>query len=136
MEMNVSWQEKMAFSGTDGNNSVIMDGLPKSGGEGKGLTPKQLLLTSLAGCTAMDVISILNKMKVVPGYFNIKIESKTNDEHPVYFTHIKLIYQFRGDNLPVEKLQKAVSLSQEKYCGISYMLGKAAELSYEVELLD
>ena len=136
MEMNVSWQEKMAFLGTDGNNSVIMDGLPKAGGEGKGLTPKQLLLTSLAGCTAMDVISILNKMKVVPGYFNIKIESKTNDEHPVYFTYIKLIYQFRGDDLPIEKLQKAVSLSQGKYCGISYMLGKAAELTYEVELLD
>lgn len=136
MEMNVSWQGNMAFSGSDGNNSVIMDALSKVGGEAKGLTPKQLLLTSLAGCTAMDVISILNKMKVVPGYFNIKIESQTNNEHPVYFTHIKLIYQFRGDDLPIEKLQKAVSLSQEKYCGISYMLGKAAELTYEVELLD
>lgn len=136
MEMNVSWQGEMAFQGTDGNNSVIMDALSKGGGEGKGLTPKQLLLTSLAGCTAMDVISILSKMKVVPEYFNIKIESQTNNEHPIYFKQIKLIYQFRGEGLPVEKLKKAVSLSQEKYCGISYMLGKAAELSFEVELLD
>ena len=136
MEMNVSWHGEMAFQGTDGNNSVIMDSLPKVDGAGKGLTPKQLLLTSLAGCTAMDVISILNKMKVIPEYFNIKIESQTSKEHPIYFTHINLIYQFRGDGLPVEKLKKAVSLSQEKYCGISYMLVKAAELSYEVELLD
>ncbi|PLW98533.1 MAG: osmotically inducible protein C [Marinilabiliales bacterium] len=136
MEIDVKWVGKMAFEAYDTDNKVIMDALPKVGGENKGMTPKKLLLASLAGCTSMDVVSILKKMKVEPEFFNVKVEAKANDEHPVYFTHIKLIYQFSGKDLPAAKLEKAVNLSQERYCGISYMLGKAAELTYEIEIIE
>ena len=135
MNVDVTWKGKMAFEAADEQNTVMMDAVPKVGGEGKGMTPKKLLLASLAGCTSMDVISILAKMKVDPEFFNVKVDATANNEHPVYFTHIKLTYQFKGENLPMAKLEKAVSLSQERYCGISYMLGKAAELSYEIEVL-
>ncbi len=135
MEINVSWAGKMAFEAVEGDKKVVMDAMPEKGGEGKGLSPKKLLLSSLAGCTSMDVIAILRKMRVTPDYFNVKVEATSNEEHPIYFTHIKLIYQFKGEKLSKEKLEKAVSLSQERYCGISYMLGKASDISYEVVLL-
>ncbi|HPE86923.1 MAG: OsmC family protein [Bacteroidales bacterium] len=135
MNIDVLWKGNMVFESVESENHVVMDAYPKVGGDGKGMTPKQLLLVSLAGCTAMDVISILAKMKVNPEYFNVRVDAQTNDTHPIYFTHIKLIYQFKGKELNPEKLEKAVNLSQERYCGISYMLGKAAELTYEIEIL-
>lgn len=135
MEINVNWAGKMAFEAVDGEHKVIMDALPKVGGEDKGMTPKKLFLASLAGCTSMDVISILKKMNVTPNVFNVKVDGTPSDDHPVYFTHIKIIYQFGGEDLPIKKLEKAVKLSQEKYCGISYMLSKSSELSYEIEMI-
>jgi len=102
------------------------------GGTDKGPRPKALLLVSLAGCTAMDVISILGKMRVQPEAFRIETDGELTEEHPKYYHKLHLRYVFKGKDLPVDKLEKAVSLSQERYCGVSAMLSKAATITHEI----
>ena len=80
----------------------------------------------------MDVVSILKKMKVEPEYFNIRIEADLTEEHPKVYSKVHIIYEFKGKDLEREKLQKAIELSQEKYCGVSAMYRKAMEVSYEI----
>lgn len=131
-KINAIWKDKMAFEAEINGHKLMLDADSAVGGEDHGPRPKGLLLVSLAGCTAMDVISILKKMRVNPDYFNVEVEGELVDEHPKYYHSIHLKYIFRGENLPMEKLEKAVNLSQERYCGVSAMLGKAAKLSHEI----
>ncbi len=90
------------------------------------------MLTALAGCTAMDVISILKKMKITPAKFEVKIEANLTEEHPKHYEKIHIIYEFTGNDLPLEKLQHAVNLSQDKYCGVSFMYKKIMEVTHEI----
>lgn len=135
-KINCNWIEDMAFEAQINEFSIKMDASPEVGGKDLGPRPKPLTLASLGGCTGMDVISILKKMKVTPGYFNIEIEAELTEEHPKYYHKIHLEYQFKGEDLPLAKLQKAVSLSQEKYCGVNELLKKGAIITYEVKVLD
>jgi putative redox protein len=131
----VQWTSDMAFRASVNGFDFMIDADEKVGGHNLGPRPKPLLLVALAGCTAMDVISILRKMRIEPSYFNIEAEGDITEEHPKHFTRIHLVYEFRGDNLPLEQLQKAVSLSQEKYCGVSETLKKALEITSEIRIL-
>jgi len=126
----------MKFDALVSGHHVIMDAAPEVGGENSGSRPKELMLASLAGCTGMDVISILRKMKVNVESFNIDIEADLTEEHPKHYTKMHLIYLFKGENLEFEKLKKAVDLSQEKYCGVSAAYRKAMELTYEIKILE
>lgn len=114
-------------------HTFMLDGAREFGGVDAGPRPKNLLLSSLIGCTGMDVASILKKMKVRNYRLEITAEGKYNDEHPVHFVNIHLTFDFHGKDLPRKKVDHAVELSQEKYCGVTYMLGKAADLTYSVE---
>jgi len=114
---------------------LIMDALPGVGGENKGLPPKPLLLASLGGCTAMDVISIARKMRQDITDFEVELTGDTEDEFPKPYTAIHLIYKFKGTDLDKDKLDKAVNLSQDRYCGISATLRKALGITYEIEIL-
>jgi putative redox protein len=134
-KVDCTWKENMAFEASIGEFKIMIDADPSVGGMDKGPRPKPLTLASLAGCTGMDVISILKKMRVEPSYFNISVEADLTEEHPKYYNKIHLIYEFKGDDLPMDKLEKAVSLSQDRYCGVSALLRKGAELSYEIRLL-
>jgi putative redox protein len=125
------WKGTMKFSGTSGSGHTLsMDAAPESGGENTGFRPKELVLTGLAGCTAMDVISILHKMRAEPESFRVEVEAEQTEEHPKVFTKIHLKYIVHG-NVPEEKLKRAVELSQEQYCGVSAMLAKTAKITYE-----
>jgi len=124
--------EGMAFETEVGGHKIIIDAEEKVGGKNLGPSPKPLILNALSGCTAMDVISILRKMRVEPEEFVVEVEANNTDEHPKYFDTIKLIYKFKGKDLPMSKLEKAVSLSQERYCGVSYMLSKTVEITHEI----
>lgn len=137
MKINVEtrWKGKMAFEADVTGHKLLMDAEPGVGGENQGPRPKALLLAGLAGCTGMDVISILGKMRVNPAYFNIVVEAEQTEEHPKVYSRITIVYQFGGDDLPTDKLEKAVSLSQERYCGVSAMLGKATELTHRIEIV-
>lgn len=131
----VTWNQDMAFTAEVNGFSLQLDAAPEVGGTSKGPRPKPLMLASLGGCTGMDVISILNKMRVEVEAFTIQILAEQTEEHPKVYHRIHLIYHFRGKDLPMDKLEKAVNLSQDKYCGVSAMLRKAADLTYEIRVV-
>ena len=131
-----SWIEKMAFESEVTGHKIRLDADESVGGENSGPRPKALLLSALAGCTGMDVISILRKMKLEPSYFNLRVEADMTEEHPKTYDKIRLVYEFKAaDGLDEHKVETAVGLSQEKYCGVSAMLRHAADLTYEIEYL-
>ena len=133
--IDVKWKNNMAFIANVDGHELLLDLDENAGGTNLGPKPKPLLLVALGGCTAMDVISILKKMRIEPEYFNVKVDGEVTEEHPKHFTKIKLIYEFRGNDLPLEKLQKAIDLSQEHYCGVSETLRKSVEISSEIVIL-
>ena len=134
--VNTSWVGKMKFDSEVSGHHIILDAAEEVGGENAGPRPKELMLSALAGCTGMDVVSILKKMKVELDAFDIKIEADLTEEHPKVYSKMHIIYQFKGKDLDLEKLQKAIRLSQENYCGVSAMYRKAMELSYEIIVND
>ena len=135
-EVRISWQENMAFEADVNGHKIMLDAAEGVGGENRGPRPKPLMLTALAGCTGMDVISILKKMRVEPDNFNIVVEGDLTEEHPKQFYKMNVIYEFTGKDLPLEKLKKAVSLSEERYCGVSALYRKAIELTSEIKIIE
>ena len=135
MEAKINWKGNLSFDGgADSGFSLLLGANPAVGGDNDGFRPMELIAIGLAGCTGMDVISILKKMRVGPDYFNVEVVGEMTEEHPKYYHKIHLIYTFKGSDLPMEKLEKAVSLSQERYCGVTAMLGKAAEITHEIRV--
>ncbi len=130
--ITINWQDKMAFEADIDGHKLMMDASENVGGENKGPTPKPLLLASLGGCTAMDVISIARKMRQDITSFDVELTGDLEDDFPKAYLGIHLIYKFKGNNLDPEKLDKAVNLSQDRYCGISATLRKALGITYEV----
>jgi putative redox protein len=134
--VDTSWQGEMKFDALVSGHHVTMDALPVSGGNDEGARPKELMLAALAGCTGMDVISILKKMRTEPAFFNVRVEAEMTEEHPKHYTAMHIIYEFKGDGLEMEKLQKAVDLSQDRYCGVSTVYRKALEITYEITVIE
>lgn len=135
-KVEVTWKEEMAFETEVNNHKITIDADEKVGGKDRGPRPKPLSLASLGGCTGMDVISILGKMRVAVDSFRISVDADSTDEHPKHYNKIHISYIFKGKDLPMEKLEKAVNLSQDRYCGVSFMLGKAAEITHEIIIED
>jgi putative redox protein len=133
-KVETQWSSELSFASTVNNHRIVMDSDPAFGGKEKGPRPKLLVLSALGGCTGMDVVSILNKMRVTPDSFRVVAEADIAGEHPKVFTKIHLTYEFKGKNLPQEKLKKAVDLSQERYCVVSAMLKKACPFTYEIKI--
>jgi len=133
--IQVKWSGNMAFEASVDGHAIMLDAKEEHGGQNKGPRPKPLMMVALAGCTSMDVISILRKMQVEPDYFNIIVEGELTEEHPKQYTSMHIVYEFKGKNLPPEKLKRAVELSQEKYCGVSATLKKVLDLTYEIRIL-
>jgi putative redox protein len=133
--VKTNWVEKMAFNSQIDSHTVHMDTSPPLGDD-SGPSPKKLLLASLAGCTGMDVVSLLKKMRVEITGFDIEIEADLTEEHPKVFSEIRMIYRFHGTDLNQAKVEKAVNLSQERYCGVSEMLRKNSPISYRIEYLE
>jgi putative redox protein len=133
--IDTKWNGDMQFDALVSGHHVVMDALPEVGGKNSGPRPKELMIASLAGCTGMDVVSILKKMRVEIANFNISIEAELTEEQPKHYTKMHLIYQFEGKNLDMDKLKKAVELSQERYCGVSAAYRKAMEITYEIQII-
>ncbi len=131
-KVDVTWAEEMSFEAYVNDHKIMLDADEKVGGKNRGPRPKPLTLVSLGGCTGMDVISILKKMRVEPEYFNVQVEGELTEEHPKYYHTITITYIFRGKDLPREKLEKAINLSQDKYCGVSAMLNKAVKIKHKI----
>ena len=123
----------MAFDSVVDGHTLTIDSDADFGGTGSGPTPKPLLLLSLTGCTGMDVVSLMNKMRVEYADFEVKVDGELTDEHPKYYHKIHLTYSLKTKQEYHEKVKKAVSLSQDRYCGVSYMLSKSSEVTYEID---
>ncbi len=132
--LETNWAEGMRFETEINGHKLILDAAEDNGGTNQGPRPKALMLAALAGCTGMDVISILKKMRVDVTDFSIEIEANLTEEHPKHYDAMKVIYKFKGNNLEMEKLQKAVSLSEERYCGVSAVYKKAMPVTFEVRI--
>lgn len=133
----VSWSGGMAFSARTGTeHDVIMDARLDVGGEDKGPRPTELLLAALGGCTGMDVVSVLRKMRVPFDKFDMAIEADEGTEHPKAFTEFRLVYRLWGPDIPEDRFRRAVELSQTTYCSVSALLKKALEVKYRLELND
>jgi len=127
----------MSFIGkSDSNHWVIMDTTKKIGGEEASVRPKELILIGLGGCTGIDVISILNKMRVKLDKFEVNIEAEQAEDYPKVFRKIHIEYIFHGEDLKKENLERAIKLSQEKYCSVSAMLRNATELTYSYKIIE
>lgn len=136
MKVTTNWVQTLAFDVTaDTGQTVRIDTTVENGGSGTGMNPKKMLLGSLCGCSGIDVVEILHKMKVPFTKLEIEASAEQTDDHPKVFKFINMIY--RSDVSPdhLDKLNRAVSLSKEKYCGISAMLAKHCAINYSIELI-
>ena len=132
--VDTSWKGNMLFDANVSGHHVMMDAVPAVGGEDKGSRPKELMLASLAGCSGMDVVSILKKMRVPITGLEIRVEADVTEEHPKHYDKMHVIYAFTGQDLQLEQLTKAVELSQDRYCGVAFVYKKAMELTYEIKI--
>ncbi|WP_293298267.1 OsmC family protein [Allomuricauda sp.] len=131
--ITTKWLGEMAFESNNPSGETIkIDAGPESGGFGEGLRPKALMLSSLAGCSGLDVASLIKKMKLDVKEFKIETIANLTDEHPKYYDSVVIEYHFTGSDLNEEKLKKAVDLSVEKYCGVMEMFRKFAKLDIKI----
>lgn len=131
--VTTKWLGGMAFeSDNTSEHTLKIDASPEDGGKGAGLRPKALMLSALAGCSGLDVASLIKKMKLEVEDFKIDTIANLTDEHPKYYDSVIIEYHFYGSNLKEEKLNKAVDLSVEKYCGVMEMFRKFAKLDIKM----
>ena len=133
--VSTKWLENMAFESEINGYKLIIDAKEEVGGQDRGPRPKPLMLAALGGCTSMDVISILKKMRVELKSLNVIVEWELSEEHPKRFQKMHVIYEVEGDNLPLDKIEKAVSLSEDKYCGVSAVYREVMEITSEIRIM-
>lgn len=129
-EVELEWKSDLSFNIGVDEHLIGLDGMD----EHKGLCPKPLMLASLAGCTAMDVVTTLKEYKIRFKNFNIHVVGELSREKPQTYTKVHVSYQFVGEDLDEERINKAVALSVEEQCGVLLMFKKFAEVSYDVQL--
>lgn len=134
--VRTTWKKEMLFESDVNGHKLLMDAPEASGGQDKGPRPKPLMLAALAGCTGIDVVGILKKMRIEPEHLEIIVEGDTAEDFPKHYTHMKVIFEFRGKDLPKDKLQKAVELSRDKYCGVSHIYKQVIDIEYEIRVIE
>lgn len=133
--VTINWLNNRAFEAEVNGHKLYIDASSENGGKNLGPRPKPLMLLALGGCTGMDVISILGKMKIEIDSLQIIVDGDLAEEHPKKFTKMKILYLFKGKDLPVEKLKRAVELSKDKYCGVSASIKDVIEIEYEIKVI-
>ena len=132
MKAKITWLNGRAFVGESGSgHAVVMDGAPESGGRNIGVRPMEMLLLGLGGCTAFDIVMILEKGREKVTSCEVELEAERAAVEPKVFTHVKMIYRLRGKNLKPAAVERAINLSAEKYCSASIMFGKTAKIDHE-----
>ena len=132
-KVKTTWKGNMQLESTNPGGNLMIDADAEVGGEGKGYRPKSLMLSSLAGCTGLDVQSLLVKMRAQVEAFDIEVEANLTDEHPKYYDKVHVTYNFYGKDLKKDKIEKAVNLSVDRYCGVIEMFRKFSKLTTEIK---
>ena len=130
------WKGDMTFEADINGHKVTMDANIDSGGHNIGPSPKKLMLVALSGCTGMDVVSILKKMRVDIQKCSIEVQGEVADDHPKRYTKMHVIYNFTGKDLPLDKLEKAVKMSEDTYCGVEALYKMAIEVTSEIKIIE
>jgi len=137
MNISVNWVDGMLMVGkSHSGHSITMDGPPEIGGENLGVRPMEMLLLGVAGCTMIDVVTTLKKMRQELTNCETKLSAERADEHPKVFTDIHIEFIVKGHDLDPKKIEKAITLSAEKYCSASIMLGKTASITHDFEIVE
>ena len=137
MKARVKWIEKMAFVGeSESGHAVVMDASPDVGGRNLGPRPMEMLLLGTGGCSSIDVILILQKMRQQVSDCYVEIEAERAESEPKVFTKIHLHFVVKGRDIKAEAVEKAVKLSAEKYCSASIMLGATAAMTHDFEVIE
>jgi putative redox protein len=132
MNTTVKWIDGMMMVGESASgHAIVMDGPEDLGGKNLGIRPMEMLLLGMGGCTTIDVVSTLKKMREIVSDCRVEISAQRADEHPKVFTKIHLNFIINGSNLNEKKVEKAISLSADKYCSASIMLGKMADITHD-----
>ena len=135
MNLSVNWVDGMLMVGkSHSGHSITMDGPIEIGGENLGVRPMEMLLLGVAGCTMIDVVTTLKKMRQDLSHCETKINAERANEHPKVFTDIHIHFIVKGKDLDSKKVDKAIKLSAEKYCSASIMLGKTAKITHDFEV--
>ena len=137
MKARVKWLDNMSFVGESGSgHSVVMDGAADSGGRNLAARPMEMVLMGMGGCTAFDVVMILQKSRQPIADCIVEISAERADEIPKVFTRIHVHYIVKGKGLDASKVEKAINLTAEKYCSVSVMLEKTAEITHDFEIIE
>ena len=134
--ITTSWNGGMAFETDVDGHSVKMDASSAFGGNDTGPSPKKLMLVALSGCTGMDIVAILKKMRVDIDKLEIEVQGDVTDEPPKHYHKMHVIYHVYGKDLPLDKLEKAVKMSEDTYCGVRAAYAKGMELSSEIRIVE
>lgn len=135
MKTVTNWKAGMTFESHFNQHKINLDTSTAGGGADTGFSPKALILSGLAGCTGMDVVDILVKMRVKFTDFEIIANAEQTEEHPRVFIDFNLTYRLKTDAANLDKVKKAIDLSMDKYCGVSAMLRKHAPIKYTIDLI-
>jgi len=137
MNISVKWIDGFLMVGkSDSGHAIVMDGPPEIGGENLGIRPMEMLLLGMAGCTMIDVLSTLKKMREDVVDCQTQVSAERSEEHPKVFTNIHVHFVLRGKKLDPSKIDKATKLSAEKYCSASIMIGKTANITHDYEIIE
>jgi len=131
-KVTIQHRENMSFNVKVNGHDMILDSSMEFGGSNAGPRPKSLMLVALAGCTGMDVVSLLNKMRIRFDDLKIEVEGNITEDHPRHFDHMHIKYILKGKEIPVEKVNNAINLSQDKYCGVSFSYRMAMKITHEL----
>ncbi|CAL2104014.1 OsmC/Ohr family protein [Tenacibaculum sp. 190130A14a] len=132
-KITTTWKENMLFeSDNPSGHKVLIDTSEENGGTNKGLGPKAMMLSSLAGCSGLDVVSLLNKMRVEIDDYKMEVEAELTEEHPKTYHTVTVDYHFYGTDLDEKKITKAVHLSKEKYCGVMEMFRQFSKVNTNI----
>ncbi len=135
-KVQTTWKGNMQFESTNPGGNLMIDANEEVGGQDNGHRPKALMLSSLAGCSGLDVASLLKKMRAEVDEFTIDVEANLTDEHPKFYDKVKVIYNFYGSEFKKDKIEKSVKLSVERYCGVMEMFRKFAKVTIEIQYFE
>jgi len=137
MKTTIKWIDGMMMVGeSPSGHSIVMDGPEEFGGKNLGIRPMEMLLLGIGGCTTIDVVSTLEKMREKISDCKAEITSKRAKDHPKVFTDIHIHFLIEGNDLNEKKVDKAIKLSADKYCSASIMLGETANITHDFEIID
>jgi putative redox protein len=134
--VTLDWKGKMHFESEGPGGKILIDGAEEFGGEGKGVRPKAMMLSALAGCAGMDISSLLKKMRAEVAHFAIDVAGELTDVDPKFYNKVHVTFKFYGSDFKTAKIEKAVKLSVERYCGVMEMFRQFAEVTIATEYIE